>query len=52
MNKEGMQACFKGPGGTMAAAIGAALVANQEQMNKAMKAAINARHEKSRPNLI
>ena len=47
-----MQACFKGLGDTMAAAIGAALTANQEQMNKALKAAINARHEKSRPDLI
>ena len=47
-----MQACFKGLGDTMAAAIGAALTANQEQMNKALKAAINAQHEKSCPDLI
>ena len=52
MNKEEMRACFKGLGDTMAAAIGAALTANQEQMNKALKAAINARHEKSRPDII
>ena len=52
MNKEEMQACFKGLGDTMAAAIGAALTANQKHMSKALKAAINARHEKSRPDLI
>ena len=52
MNKEEMQACFKGLGDTMATAIGAALAANQEAMNKAMKAAINARHKKSRPDII
>ena len=52
MNKEEMQAYFKGLGDTMAAAIGAALTANQEQMNKAMKAMINTWHKKSCPDLI
>ena len=41
-----MQACFKGLGDTMAAAIGAALTANQEQMNKALKAAIDQYEER------
>ena len=49
MNKEEMQAYFKTLGDTMANAMSAALVANQAEMNKALKAAINARHEKSRP---
>ena len=48
MNKEELSAMFKGLGDTIGQAVNTALVANQEQMNKAAKAAINARHEKSR----
>ena len=37
---------------TIGQAVNSALVANQEQMNKALKAMINTQHEKSCPNLV
>ena len=46
--KDKMQALLGGLGTTIGNAINTALIANQEQMNKAMKAAINARHQQSR----
>ena len=44
-----MQDLLTGLSNTIGQAVSNALVANQEQMNKAVKAAINAWHEKSRP---
>ena len=47
-----MQALLGSLGNTIGNAITHALHANQEQMNKAMKAAINGRHQQYRPDHV
>ena len=48
INKDDMATMLHSLSDTISQAVNNAFVANQEQMNKAAKAAINARHEKSR----